>query len=185
MTVEIPLTRGFVALVDDGDAARVMPYRWIALKGPRTWYAWAQIPSRGRSGAILMHSLLTGWPRVDHANGDGLDNRRQNLRQATQQQNMRNSRKYRGGSSRYKGVCWKIRNQRWLAQIYVSEQDASGVPTKRKLHLGTFTDQETAARAYDAAAREHFGEFACLNFPLPGERGALGPGKGANWRKGD
>jgi hypothetical protein len=132
-----------------------------------------------------MHSLLTGWPRVDHANGDGLDNRRQNLRQATQQQNMRNSRKYRGGSSRYKGVCWKIRNQRWLAQIYVSEQDASGVPTKRKLHLGTFTDQETAARAYDAAAREHFGEFACLNFPLPGERGALGPGKGANWRKGD
>lgn len=174
MTVEIPLTRGLVALVDDRDAAAVRVHRWAAMRGIRTWYAHRSgIPRQGGGyTGQLMHTFLTGWPRVDHVNGDGLDNRRANLRPASAVQNAQNSRKYRRSSSRYRGVFWKSSRRRWMAQIYISEPDGQQ-PRCRKIHLGTFVDERAAAHAYDIAAREHFGQFAAVNFPLPGERAAL------------
>lgn len=165
MTVEIPLSRGLIALVDDEDAASVGKYRWAATKGRRTWYARRAIKRPdGRWSTELMHTLLSGWRYVDHRNGNGLDNRRANLRSATNQQNHRNRRKIIS-TSRFKGVSWHSQNGRWCAQLTVD---------RRRYWLGYHGEEGAAARAYDEAAREQFGEFAALNFPLPGERSALG-----------
>ena len=93
---------------------------------------------------------------VDHVNRDRLDNRRSNLRVCTQSQNLANSPKLRGGSSRFKGVS--IRRGRWRAQIGISG---------KIIHLGYFTDEAAAARAYNEAAQATFGEFALLNLLKP------------------
>lgn len=87
---------------------------------------------------------------TDHWSGDGLDNRRDNLRPCTNQLNQANRRKQKG-SSRFKGVCWVPRENRWVAQIQVN---------KKHHHLGYFTNEEEAAEAYRLAAMKHFGEFA-------------------------
>lgn len=164
MTVEIPLSRGLVALVDDADADLLSQSTWYALPGTYTWYAARGVRrADGRWTTQMMHKVLTGWPKTDHINGDGLDNRRANLRPATASQNVSNKRKT-GGSSRYKGVSWDARNRRWAVRIDVA---------RRQHYLGKFLDERLAAEAYDAAARKHFGEFAALNFPRPGERSAL------------
>lgn len=93
-----------------------------------------------------------------------------NCRWATPVHQMQNRRKARrpktsyGSTSRYKGVSWNAQIGRWVAQIKT--------PVKH-FHLGLYDDEQAAAEAYDSAAREHFGEFACVNFPLPGESPAL------------
>jgi hypothetical protein len=96
---------------------------------------------------------------VDHINGNGLDNRKENLRVVTVVENARNSRgKVRSRKSQYKGVSFCIgRKSPWRATI-----EAGGHGQK---HLGYFSTEEEAARAYDQAAAEVFGEFAFLNFP--------------------
>lgn len=99
---------------------------------------------------------------VDHRNGDKLDNRRSNLRLATAAENAGNSVKKRG-SSRFKGVY--AHGLMWCAQVKR--------PGHSNKHLGSWAIEEDAARAYDDAARAAFGEFACVNFPLPGERSAV------------
>lgn len=164
MAVEIPLTRGQVALVDEQDEWAASQYKWHAIPAARTWYAcrWTR-RSDGRGTTQALHQLLTGWALTDHINGNGLDNRRCNLRAATTAQNLSNMRKHRG-SSRFKGVSWFKRTQQWRAYIELSG---------RQIFLGHFHDEGEAALAYDVAAREHFGEFAALNFPEPGERAAL------------
>ncbi len=93
----------------------------------------------------------------DHKNGIVGDNGIDNLRLVTTSQNHMNRRPKASGSSRYKGVTRTSRRTSWMARI--------GIGGKREKHLGTFKTEEEAARAYDAAAREHFGEFARLNFP--------------------
>jgi hypothetical protein len=80
----------------------------------------------------------------------------------SQAQNKRKTRRF--ATSRYKGVSLHPHTKRWVAKICVSGTDR---------RLGAFDDERDAAEAYDAAAREHFGEFACVNFPRPGESPAL------------
>lgn len=163
MTREIPLTRGLVALVDDAD------YEAVVALG--SWSATSERPSRctyARKGfrgkpQLLLHSFLAGFPLTDHINGNGLDNRRANLRPATGSQNSYNSRLPCTNKSGYKGVSWHKSSNQWRAQIRVG-----GKPRT----LGYFRDPAEAALAYDVAAREVAGAFACVNFPLPGERGA-------------
>lgn len=172
MTAEVPLTRGLVALVDNVDLALVGQYRWVALCGTRTWYAHrsgVRRPGGGYTGQ-LMHTLLTGWPRVDHINGNGLDNRRANLRPASAMENGQNSRKRRRGTSRYKGVHWSKRRRGWVAMIYLPA--APGEP-RRAEQLGRFDTETAAAHAYDDAARRYFSSFAMVNFPTGNERSAL------------
>jgi hypothetical protein len=163
---EIPLTRGLVALVDDEDYKLVSSFKWSASKHGRNWYAIASVNSCGKRETFSMHRFLCGWPEgVDHRDGNGLNNQRHNLRPAGQRQNQRNRLKTASAStSQYKGVSWKKKPKRWLARISVYGEIK---------WLGRFKDEIAAARAYDAAARELFGEFAALNFPLPGERSAL------------
>lgn len=93
---------------------------------------------------------------VDHKNHNTLDNRRTNLRVCTKADNVHNQRSQQGCSSKYKGVYWHKGNSLWMAYIHKG---------KTNIPLGYFGDEVEAARSYDVAAREYFGEFACLNFP--------------------
>jgi hypothetical protein len=156
---EITLTRGMVALVDDEDFGAVSSRKWGARCSNGLWYA-----RSGRGGKIAMHHFIMGSSEIiDHRDGNGLNNQRSNLRRATQAQNMGNRAKHKtASSSRYKGVC-RHRNK-WRATIALAGY---------RKHIGCFVKEEHAARAYDANARAFFGEFACVNFPLPGEHGAI------------
>ncbi len=164
---EVTLTRGKVALVDDGDFDQVSQFNWHAIESGKTWYARRTHPIGCRTYVYtLMHRQLTGAPddfEVDHEDGDGLNNQRCNLRQATSQQNKRNrTRKTPGTSSRFKGVI--LHKGRWRAIIRAGVLLPNG---KRKhIWLGGYETEEGAARAYDAAAIIHFHEFASLNFPI-------------------
>jgi len=165
MTREVPLSQGLVALVDEDDYEQITAAgRWLAQRSKTNIYARRNVRRPdGTRTVILLHTFLTGWPLVDHINGNGLDNRRLNLRPATITENVRNQRLRRNSTSGFKGVRWHQTARKWHARIKVDEA---------RQHLGLFATAEEAARAYDAAARAGFGEFAALNFPLAGERGA-------------
>lgn len=152
-TVEISLTRGKVAVVDAADAPLVSRYSWYALHVEGLWYAQAKIEGGRR---VLMHRMILGLdgPMTDHRDGDGLNNRRSNLRPCTRSQNMANKKKHRNSTNPYKGI--DKYGHKWRARIRVNTQ---------RLSLGIFLSAEDAARAYDDAARLHFGEFALTNFP--------------------
>jgi hypothetical protein len=154
---EIPLSRGLVALVDDVDYERVLAVgKWYANPSGVTYYARKNFWRAGRCFSIRMHTLITGWSYVDHRNGNGLDNRRSNLRQASDRQNAQNRGRRSDNTSGFKGVSWDDQQQAWSASICVDS-------VQRR--LGRFSSREEAALAYDAAAIQHFGEFARLNFP--------------------
>jgi hypothetical protein len=156
---EIPLTGGKIAIVDDEDHAYVSRWSWFAVRGKHTFYAVRTVNvSKTRKYRVAMHRQLEGAPEnvmVDHINGDGLDNRRANLRLCMAMENARNS-AARGGSSRFKGVGFHRVTGKWAAYIRVDG---------RQMHLGLYRTEDAAARAYDEAARTHYGAFARLNFP--------------------
>lgn len=156
-TARIPLSRGLFAIVDIEDYERTMAAGpWHADVHRRTVYVRRNVRRPdGRRTAQRLHTFLTGWPRVDHHNGDGLDNRRTNLRQATKSQNSANADLRADNRSGFKGVRWEQRRRRWRAEIRLAG---------RSRWLGYFDTAEDAARAYDGAALEFFGAFACVNF---------------------
>lgn len=159
MTARIPLTRGLVALVDDEDAPLILGMgKWHAgISGGGRVYARKALPSNGGpKKLVFLHTVLTGFLGVDHINGDSLDNRRANLRPATPLENMRNARRRSDNTSGYKGVSWDGERSAWAAYIRV---------IGHRHFLGRYADPVSAARAYDDAARQHFGEFARVNFP--------------------
>jgi hypothetical protein len=151
-------------LFDGQDLELILPYTWAATKprpGRYTIYAKANFyGALGIKGSATMHTLLlrsfkASEFRCDHINGNGLDNRRCNLRLVTGSQNAMNAATGgRKGASRFKGVTKK--RDKWIARI-----------TKNYClrHLGCFSTEEEAAEAYDKAARELFGVHARLNFP--------------------
>jgi hypothetical protein len=154
----IPLTQGKVAIVDICDAERVSAYQWCALKSRHTWYAktnW-QKGDRTRT-AIDLHRFVLEPPSgisVNHANGEGLDCRRSNLRFATRSQNGRSSKRRTDNTSGFKGASWDKINRNWRANIWLNG---------RGRFLGCFHSKEEAAAAYDRAAIQFFGEFARVN----------------------
>jgi hypothetical protein len=161
VTREIQLTRGKVALVDDEDFDWLNQWKWYAqpnvFAGKKAYAQRTQYISSENKVGVMMHRLIMGATRgleVDHINGDGLDNRRCNLRLCTRTENARNLRKSKANTSGYKGVS-KYFNK-WQARL-----ETNG----KQVFVGLFPTIEEAARAYDAKAKELFGEFAGLNFP--------------------
>ena len=178
--IQIPLANGKgFALINDEDFALVEPYIWRLSQhkrinkdgsvglGPK--YARGYLKGEGRSGrSVLMHRLLAGIldrpdVYVDHIDGDGLNNRRDNLRLCTRSENLANQSSARG-TSQFKGVFWNSKDAKWQAAIRKNGA---------QYYLGLFDSEIDAALAYDRKARVLFKEFARLNFPKPGERGNI------------
>lgn len=157
---EIHLTQGKIALVDDEDYEELSQYKWRACLWHRVWYAIRHTTRNGVKTNTSMHRHLMKagrGTRVDHRDGNGLNNQRGNLRFATAQQNQHNRRsKWKNASSKFKGVYWHGAAKKWRAQITIS---------RRHIHLGVFKTEKAAAEAYDHAAQELYGEFVVLNFP--------------------
>jgi hypothetical protein len=149
--IELPC--GAVALVDRADQELVAGFRW---KLHSNGYVYAD---RGHL-RVALHRLVAGAGErdvADHVNGDPLDNRTCNLRLATRGQNGANAGPNRlksGKTSQYKGVSWATAKNKWLANIHVNG---------RTRYLGRFDDEKEAARVYNRAAVEAWGEFARLN----------------------
>lgn len=158
MTKLIPLTKGKSTAVDAEWYDVLAGHKWLCCNG----YAARRIvidSEMRRHKMVYMHRIITGahdGVEVDHRDGDKLNNTTANLRIATRRQNAANIPKTIGNISRYKGLYQCKHNGRWRAQICVS---------RKCIHIGYFADEVVAAKAWDKAAREHFGEFARLNFP--------------------
>jgi len=157
---QIQLTQGKYALVDNSDYEDLSKYKWYAYKCGKNYYAARSVRIKGtkKKQTIIMHSLIAKTPDgmvTDHINGNGLDNRRENLRICSHRENICNC-KPRSGFSRFKGVSWNVLLKKWRARICYKG---------KKISLGCYQKEEEAARAYDLKASEWFGEYAKLNFP--------------------
>ncbi len=163
----IPLDKGQYAIVDAEDFMHVSMHKWFACWSPtsRTFYARTAAvrytKNHSYRGAVLMHRMILGMTDaailVDHRNHNGLDCRKQNLRECGSSHNGANKR-FRANVSGFKGVsattCGGPRP--WKAGITFNYEP---------IHIGVYAEKEEAARAYDRKAIELFGEFAHLNFP--------------------
>lgn len=152
----IPLTRGQNAIVDVEDFETLSKRTWFAVLNHNTN---SFVVTAGDDPRVLMHRVVTNCPsgkEVDHRNHDTLDNRKENLRVCLHPENQRNRRRSRNNMSGYKGVSWNKECQKWQARI---------MNLGNPVFLGLFQSKIDAARAYDQAAKTHFGDFAFLNFP--------------------
>lgn len=157
-TKEIPLSKGKVAIVDAADYEWLNQWKWSASENRSgTWYARRSLGTRDEQHTLMMHRAILNVQsklHVDHINGNGLDNRRFNLRLCTPAQNQYNRGICANNTSGFKGVYWVKGHEKWQAQIHVNG---------KHYHLGFFDTAEAAAYAYDTAALELHGEFAKLN----------------------
>ncbi len=156
---KILLTRGKFAIVDDEDFEFLMQWKWkcsghgYAVRNKHI----GTVGGKRVQERIYMHRLIMNALKgqyTDHINGDGLDNRRCNLRLCTNQQNAANSKKYSiPTSSKYKGVSWDKKNKKWRASIHVL----------KTIFLGRFDSEEDAAKAYNEAAIKYHDKFSRIN----------------------
>jgi hypothetical protein len=154
---QIPLTKGYYAIVDAENYEWLMQWKWHVLAGKHTFYA-ARSTRRinGRKTIVLMHRAIMSTGKgmqADHKDGNGLMNCWDNLRVCTFTQNNRNVRPQKNTSSRYRGVCWNKRENKWNARINVDG---------KQIDLGHFISEHEAALVYNKAAIIHYGEFAKL-----------------------
>lgn len=145
------------AKVDDEDFEWLSKFNWHKSGKPNRPYAYRNVPQTVPMHFSSMHRLIMNPKRgefVDHKNRDTLDNRKENLRVCTPSENSANQIIRDGFSSAFKGVCWCKRKRKWRATI---------VCEKIQTHIGYFKLEEDAAKAYNQAAIEKFGQFAALN----------------------
>ena len=151
----IPLTQGKFAAVDDADFDNVQRFKWHARKVRGVFYAGRTVSTPKGPRVLALHVfLMPNAERIDHKDGDGLNNTRGNLRTATHQQNCQARRRKKLGTSQYRGVYFYSSTGKWKAQI-----TAKG----KRQSLGYFENERDAARAYDVAAQKFFGSFAQVN----------------------
>lgn len=146
--------------IDDEDFKLVSKYRWYIKKDDNTFYARAFNSKRkgGDGKKMTMHRLLMGFPKfpkcVDHIDGNGLNNKRSNLRETTQAFNAANSCKPKNNKTGYKGVHFEKTRKKYRVRIGVNYKRIDG---------GFFDTAIEAAKKYNELAKLHFGEFARLN----------------------
>lgn len=163
LIIESPTHGQFKVLYDAEDEDKINEHIWHIkkrYKSSNTYGAAAYF----LGGTLRIHQLIMNTPKgmhTDHINGNPLDNRKENLRICSPQQNSRNRRKNKNNKSGFKGVkrcCGKGYEGtiKWMASINFEG---------KRMHLGVYDIPEEAARAYDAKAKELHGEFAHLNWP--------------------
>jgi hypothetical protein len=162
--MKLETKNGYIFQIDQEDYDKIRNYPWYGYKSTYrlkngekkqcTKYIVAHISANER---VNLHKLIMNTPveiRIDHKNGDGLDNRKSNLRICTQSQNQMNKLKNCNNKSGYKGVSWDKTRNKWRSFIMLAGKNKC---------LGRFNSPEQAALAYNRAATKHFGEFAKLN----------------------
>lgn len=151
---EIKLSRGKTAIVDNDKFEFLNKKKWYC---NNTGYACRDFTIKGKRGRVMMHRLVLKVEKknliVDHINRNPLDNRVANLRVCNKSQNAANSAKHKG-ISKYKGVSWSSKRNKWEAYITVN---------CKRIHLGRFKEEAEAGKKYNEYAKIYFGEFAFLN----------------------
>lgn|SRR5574343_451958 len=137
--------KGFFVLVDDEDYCRCSKKVWHMTRNKRA-------KSKHKNKIIFLHRFILNFPHrmIDHINRNPLDNRKENLRLCNNSQNRANSPPKKG--KLYKGI--RKRGKNWCAQIILK---------KKSIYLGTFKTEIEAAKAYNKAAKDNYGDFAWLN----------------------
>ncbi len=157
----IELTQGQTTLVDDADFEQLSQYKWRLSRGGNvgySYYAVTTVKNNNKEITVRMHRLIMNSNKdesVDHCNGNGLDNRRKNLRLCTCSQNQANRTKQINNKSGFKGVSWRASRKKWQVRV---------MQNRKSYFLGYFTDKIEAAKEYDRKAVELFGKFARTNF---------------------
>lgn len=155
----IRLHNNMFAIVDDCDFEKVNNKSWHAYKHRNTYYARTDVFDGSKYAGVQMHRFILELSdpeiQVDHKNGNGLNCSRSNMRTCTNLQNSWNKAPFKNRASIYKGVCWHKHTKKFVSRIRVYG---------KLVQLGYFTDEIEAAKAYDVAAKKHFGEFARINF---------------------
>ena len=147
----VSLRNGLSAVIDAADIGLIAGYYWCASKGRNTSYAISSVKRNGKWGSISMHKIIMGdgdGKVIDHISGDGLDNRRSNLRFVTHTENLRNSPRRRNNTSGFKGVHYF--RGKYQSQIWVNGKNK---------FLGRFDTAEAAHAAYCEASAKYHGEF--------------------------
>lgn len=156
--MELPVSgkkgKGLYFQIDEDDYPRIKIRSWsLSVSGKNKYYLHAGINSK----VVRLHRYILNAPpelEVDHINGDGLDNRKSNLRLCTSSQNNQNASRRTDNTSGYKGVNWFKPRQRWVARIQVDG---------KRIGLGSFKDKEMANVAYNQACIKYHQEFAKPN----------------------
>jgi hypothetical protein len=149
----VPLTQGCIAVIDAKDIPLVENWNWYALRLKNTFYAFRNDRTGSKPRLISMHRTIMLEPdgfQVDHKDGNGLNNRRENLRQATHQQNNVNRKLTNANKSGYKGIWLDERTNKWRAQICW---------LGKRIRLGSFLIPEAAHLAYCEASHKIHGDF--------------------------
>src|SRR3990167_558613 len=154
---KILLTQGKFALVDDIDFKYLNQFKWCCYKDRSGgWY----VQRRNGKTTMYMNRSINNARKgvvVDHKNGNGLDNQRENSRICTIAENVRNRRGLnKNNKSGFRGVCWSKSHKSWQVEIRLN---------KKAIWLGRFKSLIKASKKYDEAAIKYFGEFSSLNFP--------------------
>ena len=161
----IPLTRGQFAMIDIGDYEWLSQWKWHARfrSDKKSYYVsrQSQRDGSGKQHTIRMHRQIMSTPiawHTDHEDGNGLNNRRYNLRKCTSSQNSCNRKMSITNTTGRKGVFWRPKMGKWVAMI--------GIRRKR-IYLGIFSSIEAASAAYRTAAGKYHGAFNSKDDPKP------------------
>ena len=157
--------KGDRILVDDESYDMLSTYSWCVLSpgrrmGRKQKYAATTCRDNGKKKLNTMHRMIMKAVKgqmIDHINGDGLDNRKENLRFCTKSQNAANAMLSLGNKSGVKGVYWDKQRKKWHAQIVVR---------RKTIALGRYTSLIEATEYRDKMAKKLHGEHARTNKDL-------------------
>lgn len=149
---QITLTQGKIVLVDNDVYEWASIYKWYAKNSRGIFYAARTVKfSNKKRSTTFLHHYIVGYPlnnnEVDHMDGDGLNNQRDNLRIGSHRKNGQNRKEHRNGSktSKYVGVSWNKARNKWLVMTQING---------KMLYLGYFNDEEEANLAYQSAVKD-------------------------------